>query len=156
LAPQRFALQVTIPESTRAKLRRAQELLGHSLPSGDVAQLLDRALDALIEKLEKRKFGATAKPRVCKGSANPRYVPANIRRAVHERDGDQCTFVSESGKRCETRTRLEYDHVIEVARGGVPTVDGIRLRCRAHNQYTAEQTFGAEFMRQKREARATG
>jgi len=25
------------------------------------------------------------------------------------------------------------------------------LRCRAHNQYTAEQTYGTEFMRHKRE-----
>ena len=29
-------------------------------------------------------------------------------------------------------------------------MSGIRLRCRAHNQYTAERTFGAEFMRHKR------
>ena len=29
---------------------------------------------------------------------------------------------------------------------------GIRLRCRAHNQYGAECAFGAEFMRRKRVA----
>jgi hypothetical protein len=29
-------------------------------------------------------------------------------------------------------------------------VKGIRLRCRAHNQYEAEQVFGAGFMDQKR------
>src|SRR2546423_15690563 len=45
---------------------------------------------------------------------------------------------------------LEFDHVDEVARGGKATVEGIRLRCRAHNQYTAECTFGKEFMRHKR------
>jgi hypothetical protein len=33
-------------------------------------------------------------------------------------------------------------------------VSGIRLRCRAHNQYEAERTFGAEFMRTKRLAAA--
>jgi hypothetical protein len=43
------------------------------------------------------------------------------------------------------------DHVDPVARGGLATVAGIRLRCRAHNQYEAERTFGAEFMRHKRE-----
>ena len=33
----------------------------------------------------------------------------------------------------------------------------LRLRCRAHNQYDAEQALGVEFMRQKREqARAAG
>ena len=31
---------------------------------------------------------------------------------------------------------------------------GIRLRCRAHNQYAAECTFGPEFMRHKRLAAA--
>ena len=29
--------------------------------------------------------------------------------------------------------------------------DGMRLRCRAHNQYEAERTFGAGFMERKRE-----
>ena len=59
--------------------------------------------------------------------------------------------MSEAGRRCPARTRLEFDHVEEVARGG-RTLDGIRLRCRAHNQYTAERTFGIEFMRHKRAA----
>jgi hypothetical protein len=33
-------------------------------------------------------------------------------------------------------------------------VTGIRLRCRAHNQYAAECAFGTEFMRRKRLAAA--
>jgi len=60
--------------------------------------------------------------------------------------------VSEAGRRCQARTLLEFDHVDEVARGGRASVAGIRLRCRAHNQYGAECTFGGEFMREKREA----
>jgi hypothetical protein len=58
--------------------------------------------------------------------------------------------VSESGKRCEARSGLEFDHVLENARGGEATVSGIRLRCRAHNQYTAERTYGEAFMQHKR------
>ena len=68
-----------------------------------------------------------------------------------QRDGGPCTFESESGKRCEARTRLELDHVVPVARGGQTTAANMRLRCRPHNQYTAEQTFGVEFMSGKRE-----
>jgi hypothetical protein len=71
---------------------------------------------------------------------------------VWARDGGQCTFVSDAGHRCPARTRLEYDHVEPVARGGTATVQGMRLRCRAHNQYTAEREFGAGFMARKREA----
>ena len=37
-------------------------------------------------------------------------------------------------------------------RGGEATVEGIRLRCRAHNRYEAECAFGVGFMEHKREA----
>jgi Holliday junction resolvasome RuvABC DNA-binding subunit len=40
--------------------------------------------------------------------------------------------------------------VKEFARGGEATVDNLRLRCRGHNQFTAERTFGAAFMKEKR------
>ena len=39
-----------------------------------------------------------------------------------------------------------------VARGGKATVENTRLRCRAHNQYEAERTYGSGFMREKRQA----
>jgi hypothetical protein len=58
--------------------------------------------------------------------------------------------VSACGRRCEARKRLEFDHVQAYARGGEATVAGLRLRCRAHNQYEAERTYGPEFMRHKR------
>ncbi len=153
LAPQRFALQVTIGQSTHDKLRYAQGLLGHRVPSGDVGEVLDLALDALIERLEKRKFAATNKPRRTqrRATSGNRHIPAGVKRAVWERDGGRCTFVSEAGQRCPARTRLEYDHVAPVARAGRATVENIRLRCRAHNQYGAECTFGRDFMESKRQ-----
>ena len=157
VAPEQFLLQLTIGRATRDKLQHAQNLLGHRLPSGDLERVLDLALDALIEKLERRKFAATNRPRQAPRAGQPnggssRHIPAHVRRAVWERDGAQCTFVSESGRRCSARKLLEYDHVEPVARGGTATVAGIRLCCRAHNQYAAECVFGAEFMRGKREA----
>ena len=153
VAPQRFLIEVTIGRDTEAKLRYAQDLLGHALPSGDLARVFDRALDALIEKLERRKLGAARRPRPsARPSTRPRHVPAHVRRAAWERDGGQCTFVSEKGHRCPARKMLEFHHVDEVARGGRATVAEIQLRCRAHNQYEAECTFGADFMHHKREA----
>jgi 5-methylcytosine-specific restriction endonuclease McrA len=152
LAPQRYALQLTMSQSTHDKLRHAQDLLGHQIPAGDVVQVLDRALDALIAKLEKRKFAATDKPRPQNaGSGKGRSIPAQVRRTVSQRDRRQCTFVGENGHRCEARAMLEFDHVREFARGGPATAENVRLRCRAHNQYTAEQTYGADLIRGKRE-----
>jgi hypothetical protein len=151
LAPERYALQCTVPQSTYEKLKHAQALLGHSVPSGELAQVLDRALEALIAKLEQQKFARTDRPRACRRSDDARHIPASAKRAVWERDGGQRTFVGESGHRCESRTRLEFDHVEAVATGGHPTIKGLRLRCRAHNQFAAEQQFGRDFMRTKRE-----
>lgn len=150
LSPGRFALQVTVSEATHDKLRHAQSLLGHAVPSGDLAEVLDRALDALIANLEKRRFGATDQPRAAGQSSNPRHIPARMRRAVRKRDQGQCTFVSADGHRCEARKLLEFDHEVPLARGGKTSVENLRLRCRAHNQFEAERTFGAGFMAEKR------
>ena len=153
LSPQGYAVQFTMSEGMHEKLERAKNLLGHQIPSGDLPQVLERALDALIAQLEKRKFGATDKPRdgLRRESQDPRHIPAAIRRAVTARDRGRCTFVSDSGHRCEARKMLEFDHVLEVARGGRATVDNLRLRCRAHNQLAAEKTFGVDWMKGKRE-----
>lgn len=152
LASERFALQVTIGRETHEKLRYAQTLMRHGLPSGDLASVIDRALDALVCRLEKQKFAATTKPRPGSPSTDPRHIPASVKRAVWERDQGRCAFVSANGKRCESCDQLEYDHVEPVARGGIATLEGLRLLCRAHNQYEAERVFGAGFMAGKREA----
>jgi 5-methylcytosine-specific restriction endonuclease McrA len=151
IAPGRFVLQLTIDQDTHNMLRHAQALLGHQVPSGDLAEVLKRALGLLVARLEKRKFARTdePRPRRRRSKGNPRYIPAHVKRAVWERDGGRCTFVGDNGHRCGARRFLEFDHVVPVARGGEATVDGLRLRCRAHNQYEAERTFGASFMNEK-------
>lgn len=62
LSADRFRLQVTLDEKTREKLLRAQELLRHKLPHGDLAAILDIALSQLCESLEARKFATLRKP----------------------------------------------------------------------------------------------
>ena len=77
LSPERFALQVTIGQSTRDKLRRAEALLSHAIAPGNIAEVLDRALDALIHQLEKRKFAKTDRPRRSskRAKADSRHIP---------------------------------------------------------------------------------
>ena len=83
-----------------------------------------------------------------------RHIPAEVRRGVVERDGLQCAFVSENGRRCSETEFLEFHHEDPHGKGGPPTKDNIGLRCRAHNGYAAEKDYGAAFMaRRKREAR---
>ena len=156
LSAESFAVQFTRSRGADERFRYAQTLLGSRVKSSDLAEVYGRAIEALIEKLERVRFGACAKPR--KGGrrarSGSRHVPYDVMRAVWERDQGQCTFVSESGRRCEARRGLQYDHVKEFARGGEATLDNIRLRCPGHNQHAAEQTYGAGFMKQKREEAA--
>ena len=149
--PERYSLKVTIDQKTHEKLRYAQALLSHVVAGGDIAEVLDRALEALVLQLERQKFGATTRPRRARGSTRKRHVPSYVRRAVWERDQGQCTFVNPDGQRCTARRYLEFDHVHPVARGGKATVEGMRLRCHAHNQYEADRAFGTRFMTKKRE-----
>ena len=152
LSLERYVLQLTMSQETHDKLRHAQALLSHRIPNGNLAEVLDRVLDLAIQQLEKQKFAATSRPRSSqRGSSNPRTIPAHVRRTVWERDQGRCTFVSESGRHCAAHDRLEFDHIVPVGRGGEATVENLRLRCRAHNQYEASATFGAEFMSHKRE-----
>jgi hypothetical protein len=154
LAPGRVKLQLTISDATHEKLRRAQDLLRHALPSGDLAAIVDRALTLLVTDLERRRFAATASPRTPRETApGSRRIPAAVRRAVWTRDGGQCAFVGPHG-RCRERGFLEFHHLEPYAAGGAATVDNLSLRCNRHNGYEASLFFGADRPGRVREAPA--
>jgi hypothetical protein len=151
----RFTLQLTVNASVVDKLRRAQALLSHRHPSGNMETVLEAALDGLIEDLEAKRFGRlrrAARPSSKAGSANrpaasgkpkrrSRHLPAAIRREVISRDGARCSFVGPDGRRCgETRT-LEFHHIVPWAKGGGHATDNVTAMCRVHNQFLAREEF---------------
>jgi hypothetical protein len=143
LASERYEIRFTASADMREKLRVAQDLLGHAIPSGDIAQVFDRALTLLVADLTRRKFAATGRPRQSRGqSAESRNVPAEVKRVVATRDQRRCALVARNGRRCDERRFLEFHHVIPYAAGGQPTAENIQLRCRAHNGYEAGLFFG--------------
>jgi len=78
-----------------------------------------------------------------------------VRREVFARDGEQCSFVSEAGVRCDARSFLEIDHVHPKALGGENSATNTRLLCATHNRLAAEQVFGRDYIHRKiRESRA--
>src|SRR5712691_844487 len=143
IAAERYTVRFTATAETCEKLRLAQDLLGHAVPSGDLAQVFDRALTALIDELVRRKFAATPHPRGSRGQAKDSdYVPADVRRTVYVRYGGRCAFVSVEGHRCGERRFIEFHHVIPRAAGGQATVENIQLRCRPHNGHEVDLFFG--------------
>jgi hypothetical protein len=143
LSPDRYKVQVTIGGDTLEKLRLAQDLLRHAVPSGDEAVILDRALTALLADLEQKRFAAAARPRPSTGSVpGSRHIPAEVRRTVWLRDLGRCAFVGANARRCSERAFLEFHHVEPHALGGEATLANIQLRCRSHNAYEARLYFG--------------
>lgn len=85
LSPTRYRVQLTAPQAFMDKLDRARALLAHGCPQGDLAVLLERALDALLLELERSrraKVNTTKKARSKTTSARENPVKRTSPRAV--------------------------------------------------------------------------
>ena len=158
LSPRRYRVQFTIGEESQQRLGQLQSLLRREIPTGDAGAIFERALALLLEKVEKEKLGAPKRrsrvdredgstpndeTRIRPGTdIHSRSVPDAVRRAVWSRDGGQCAFVSETGRRCGEQTFLELHHIHPYALNGPTSVGNISLRCRGHNAYESEMVFG--------------
>ena len=146
LSSDRYLLRVTLGAAGHARLRRAQDLCRHSIPNGDPAAIVEKALELLVEHLERAKAVSIPRPRRIstrgKPHRNGRHIPAEVRRTVWARDGGCCAFAGTRG-RCTETGQLEFHHLHPFARGGQSTVANIALRCRAHNVFESESRFGA-------------
>jgi len=58
-----YRLELCIGASLKQKLEQAADLMSHVNPSRDLAIVVERALDELIEKLQRQRFGQTSRPR---------------------------------------------------------------------------------------------
>ena len=168
LSERRYKIQLTADQSLHDKLRQAQELLGDRVAPNDLAAVFEQGLDLLVRDLRRKRFAETKRPRRPKAEPvttengqgptasaenednvrrTPRYIPAEVRRTVARRDGHQCTFVdAETGRRCPERSNLQYHHDHPWGRGGSREPENIKLLCRPHNLYMAEQDYGSEHM----------
>jgi hypothetical protein len=103
LAPERYKIQLTISRETHDRLRRVQALARHMIPTGDPAEIFDRALTLLLHELERRRCAATQSPRTPRAlTEGSRHIPAAVKREVWRRDDARCAFVG-SGGRCTER-----------------------------------------------------
>lgn len=154
LAPGRYRVQFTASTALRDKLERLRALLQPTLPDADLATVIELAITEKLERLEARRFAQSSRPRkqLSDTDATPhsRHVPAAIRRAVRERDGRQCGFVSKGGRRCSEGDRLEYHHRHPFGLGGDHSPKNVVLLCRTHNAWLAEQDYGRSAIARQR------
>ena len=129
LAPARYKIQFTANAELKDKIERLRALM----PDSDLAVIIDAAVTEKLARLESRRYGKTRAPRrdleETNTSPSSRYIPAAVRRAVSERDGNQCRFVDKQGKRCGERSQLQFHHQDPYARGGDHSPDNIQMMC---------------------------
>jgi hypothetical protein len=78
---------------------------------------------------------------------SPRYIPSTVRHHVWMRDKGQCSYVDPKTKRkCQSRHKLQYEHIKPFALGGAATADNLRLLCASHNTLMAVGTYGLRKM----------
>jgi 5-methylcytosine-specific restriction endonuclease McrA len=76
------------------------------------------------------------------------YIPAPIKHQVILRDKGSCTFVDAQGRRCNSRHRVDVDHIVPIALGGTNELSNLRCLCRGHNLWEAISKLGEATMRE--------
>jgi 5-methylcytosine-specific restriction endonuclease McrA len=147
-----YRLGLTLDRSERDELLHVRDLMMHRNPSGDLKEVVMTAVRRLGVELEREIHATTARPQrspktpsVAKGDG----IPRPVRREVFARDGHRCTYTNKKGDRCPATARLELDHIVSPHHGGSNESDNIRVRCRAHNLWHAENVFGKKYVRDK-------
>ncbi len=63
LSEARYRIQLNASAQLKQKLEHAVDLLSHSIPSGDLSAVIERAVDLLIERVQRERFAQTKSPR---------------------------------------------------------------------------------------------
>jgi hypothetical protein len=127
---ERYRIQLNASAQMKQKLELAADLISHSNPSGDLAAVVERALDLLIEKTQKRRFAQTKRPRRDANTGtnantspgkNPQseharirarrgHIPNATKRQITARDGALCSYVGLDGQRCGAAKFTQLHH----------------------------------------------
>jgi hypothetical protein len=159
-------LSTTVSRRFLEKLKNARAGLSHSIPRATTEQVLEAALDLLLEKQAKAR-GQVKRPRA-EVASMPAAIPppppipteppphrrdghraaisAAVKRAVWARDAGRCSWPLDGGGCCGSTHRLELDHIIPWAEWGGEQEANLRVTCAAHNRLAAEQAFGERVM----------
>jgi hypothetical protein len=146
-------LHLTVSKGFLEKVAAARVGLSHALPRATTEQVLEAALDLLLERQARRK-ALVKRPRRAKAGeagltpapastplARP-DIPAEVEREVRLRDGDRCQFPLDAGGVCGSTWQVQLDHVVPLALGGPTSVANLRCACAFHNRCAAEQALG--------------
>jgi 5-methylcytosine-specific restriction endonuclease McrA len=145
-------VRIIIDTEMQELIRRYKELRGEG-------SLLDIFKEALREAVRRKDPLARGAPSSASNSklfqsgksvgvtalpprALSRHVPEASRRFVFQRAGGQCEHVTSEGTRCQSRYRLEIDHIVPFSVTGSHAIENLRALCPTHNKASAIDFYG--------------
>ncbi len=146
-------IEIELDEECEALFERFRELEGNpGLTASECFKMtLKRTVAAKEKKLgspppdhEAAQQSSSQNPEQVANSS--RYVSMRTKHSVRQRSGDQCEYVDlKTGRRCESRYGLQFDHKIPYALGGETSTENMRHLCAAHNRWFAAKLFGKPY-----------
>ena len=110
LSADAYKIQFTAGHPLHHKLRQAQELLRHQVPDGDLATVLEKALDALLPQLLKERFAQVSSPRKSsrgRKSSTPRKSSRTPSQAEAPKEGNARNASREESTRDKTGSGIK-------------------------------------------------
>jgi len=135
-------VELTFSKEQWAEIENAKDVVSHSVPSGDLTEVLNYCIGFTVSKKDLSKKDLSndvqALPLM---EVNPRQslgVSRSARRFVFQRD-KSCRKRHSDGSFCDSRYQLQVDHIISLWKGGSNNVENLQLLCGVHNRLKYEQ-----------------
>jgi hypothetical protein len=141
IAPNRTELTFYADDELLGLIERYRELKG----ALKLEEILKSTLESDLSRLDplRRPEGNRVDALTFPAKPDSRYVPVSLARTLHRRSSSRCEFIDpKTARRCESRLRLQIDHVQPYGLGGPTVFDNLRLLCPSHNALEARRTYG--------------
>ncbi len=140
VTPTRTELRFFVDTMLMDDQKRARELKGDLM----LAAIFAEALRQYVERIDPEEKLST-RTRAPKRKPDARHVPAALARQTRTQAQGRCEYVDpKTGRRCESRTRLQVDHRMPFALGGPTEPGNLRMLCRSHKLLHAVDTYEAK------------
>lgn len=135
-------------EEFMALVTRVRELNGN--PALSMKEAFQLGMQEYVKRREVKK-PSNSEPSLRNASWAPevepvrasRYIPTSIRNQIRLRSSDRCEYRDpENQRRCESRSRLQFDHILPFGKGGMNEIENLRHTCQSHNLFHAIKSYG--------------